>query len=219
MESAGERKLGPINSNDAREGLLVLVRHGESEGNRLNVFTGWRDLPLTPRGREEALAVADKLVSAGIGFEVAFTSALGRARETASIIVNRLGQPVEIRSSASLNERNYGELTGLNKTDAAERWGAEKVRLWRRSFELRPPGGESLQDTAARAVPFYRTAILPHLLCHDRVLVHGNSLRALIMFLDSLGPAAVERVELRTGEIRLYRVDSQGKAARASTLP
>ncbi len=144
------------NSSSAHEALLVLVRHGESEGNRKNVFTGWLDLPLSPRGREEALAVADRLATAHLGFEAAFSSDLSRTRETASIILNRLALGIELRASASLRERDYGELTGLNKSDAVARWGAEHVRLWRRSFKLRPPGGESLRDTAARVVPFYQ---------------------------------------------------------------
>lgn len=193
-------------------GLLVLVRHGESEGNQNNIFTGWRDLPLTERGRAEAREVASRLATAGIGFDVAFCSALGRARESADVILRELGQSAEIRASSSLNERDYGELTGLNKTDAAARWGAEQVRLWRRSFDQRPPGGESLRETAARVVSFYQDEILPLLVGGQRVLVvaHGNSLRALIMKLEGLGSKEIEGVELRTGEVRSYLIDSKG---------
>lgn len=186
----------------------------------MNIFTGWRDLPLTARGRLEALAVAEALATAHIGFDAAFSSALGRTRETASIILGRLGLALKNRASSSLNERDYGELTGMNKADAAARWGAEQVRLWRRSFALRPPGGESLADTAARVLPFYRSDILPLLMSGQRVLVvaHGNSLRAMIMMLDAIDTQVIERVELRTGEIRCYRLSPKGKVSASWTL-
>jgi 2,3-bisphosphoglycerate-dependent phosphoglycerate mutase len=204
----------------AAGGLLVLVRHGESEGNRRNIFTGWRDLGLTERGRDEALAVGNQLAAAGMVFDSAFTSALKRSQETALIILQRLGQTVEMHASSALNERDYGELTGLNKSDAASRWGAEQVRQWRRSFAVRPPGGESLKDTAGRVLPFYRLEILPHLAHGERVLVvaHGNSLRALLMALDGLSVHDIEQVEIRTGDIRAYRCDPAGNVTKASDL-
>lgn len=197
-------------------GLLVLARHGESEGNLKNIFTGWRDLPLTDRGQEEARQIGVRLATAGIGFDLAFCSALGRARQSANIILRELGQSVEMKASSSLNERDYGELTGLNKTDAAARWGTEQVRLWRRSFDQPPPGGESLRDTAARVEQFYEIEILPHLVAGQRVLVvaHGNSLRALIMRLEELDSKQIEGVELRTGEIRAYLIDTRGVVLR-----
>ncbi|HTV79802.1 MAG TPA: 2,3-bisphosphoglycerate-dependent phosphoglycerate mutase [Steroidobacteraceae bacterium] len=185
---------------------LVLVRHGESHGNHQNIFTGWRDLDLTARGKGEAWAVGTRLAATGIVFGAAFTSALKRARDSASIILERLGQDVKIYSSAALNERNYGELTGLDKAEAATRFGAEQVRLWRRSFERRPPGGESLKDTVDRVVPFYCAQILPHLGAGESTLIvaHGNSLRALVMNIEHLSPSKIEKLEFRTGEIRIY---------------
>jgi 2,3-bisphosphoglycerate-dependent phosphoglycerate mutase len=175
---------------------------------------------LTARGRDEALAVGNQLAAAGMVFDSAFTSALKRARETALIILQRLGQTVETHASSALNERDYGELTGLNKSDAASRWGAEQVRQWRRSFAMRPPGGESLKDTVERVLPFYRLEILPHLAHGERVLVvaHGNSLRALVMALDGLSSHDIEQVEIRTGDIRAYRCDRAGNVAKALDL-
>jgi 2,3-bisphosphoglycerate-dependent phosphoglycerate mutase len=201
-------------------GMLVLVRHGESQGNRRNIFTGWRDLELSAHGREEALAVGDRLAAAGTVFDAGFSSALKRARETASIILQRLAQTIEVRASSALNERDYGELTGLSKSEAATRWGVEKIQLWRRSFDLGPPGGESLKDTANRVLPYYRAEILPHVLRGECVLVvaHGNSLRALVMTLDGLDSREIEGVEIRTGEIRIYQIDSATAVAKTRTL-
>jgi 2,3-bisphosphoglycerate-dependent phosphoglycerate mutase len=204
----------------ASAGLLVLARHGESDGNRLNIFTGWRDLPLTDRGRHEAEVLGDRLASAGLRFEAAFSSCLSRARESAAIILERLGQKDIVQSTAAFNERNYGDLTGLNKDEAAQLWGAEQVWLWRRSFELRPPGGESLRETANRVLPFYEHDIRPLLTRGQHVLVvaHGNSLRALIMKLQVVSPAEIETIELRTGEIRLYEVDRDDDVRTRGTL-
>ncbi len=201
-------------------GLLVLSRHGESEGNRLNIFTGWLDLPLTEQGQSEARALAERLAKAKICFEAAFSSRLQRARQTASIILDSLGQDIGIESASALNERNYGDLTGLNKATAVDRWGAEQVRLWRRSFELRPPHGESLRDTTLRVAPFYNNHILPLLLIgkHTLVVAHGNSLRALIMIIESLSAVAIETVELRTGEVRIYEFDRAGAINKHGTL-
>lgn len=186
---------------------LVLVRHGESEGNRRNVFTGWTDLDLTERGVAEAHAVARSLASEKMEFARAFTSALVRAKRTAMIVLDDLGQAgVPVVSNPALNERDYGALTGLNKDEARARWGEAQVQIWRRSYEVAPPKGESLRDTAARVLPFYIASILPAVMRgqHVLVVVHGNSLRALVMALDGLTPGAITEVEFGTGDILIY---------------
>ncbi len=186
---------------------LVLVRHGQSEGNARNVFTGWLDLPLTQVGRDEALRAARAL--SGIGFipACAFSSTLDRANETARIIVSRLDPAIPVVSDAAMNERDYGELSGLDKAQAVARFGAERIRTWRRSVSLAPPGGESLLDTAARVRPFLEEVILPALRRGLDVMVvaHGNSLRALVWVLEALSAPDVKRLEIATGEIRVYR--------------
>lgn len=188
---------------------LVLVRHGQSEGNLKNIFTGWSDLGLTDQGIAEARAVGQRLQTLGVGFDVAFTSMLRRAWQSCSIVLKAMGQSdvPEFRDPA-LNERNYGELTGLNKDEARKRWGEAQVHLWRRSYEVPPPGGESLKDTSARVLPFFIQAILPRVMRGERTLVvaHGNSLRSLVMVLDRLSPEAVASVEFATGDIHLYQL-------------
>ncbi len=188
---------------------LVLVRHGQSEGNLKNIFTGWNDLGLTERGIAEARDVGQRLETLGVSFDVAFTSMLQRAWRSCSIVLKVMGQSDvrEFRDPA-LNERNYGELTGLNKDEARARWGEAQVHLWRRSYEVPPPGGESLKDTSARVLPFFIQAILPRVMRGERTLVvaHGNSLRSLVMVLDRLSPEAVASVEFATGDIHLYRL-------------
>ena len=188
---------------------LVLVRHGQSEGNLKNIFTGWNDLGLTERGVSEARAVGQRLETLGVSFDVAFTSMLRRAWQSCSIVLKVMGQSDvrELRDTA-LNERNYGDLTGLNKDQARARWGEEQVHLWRRSYEVPPPGGESLKDTSARVLPFFIQAILPRVMRGERTLVvaHGNSLRSLVMVLDRLSPEAVTSVEFATGDIHLYHL-------------
>ena len=188
---------------------LVLVRHGQSEGNLKNIFTGWNDLGLTERGIAEARDVGQRLETLGLSFDVAFTSMLQRAWRSCSIVLKVMGQSDvrEFRDPA-LNERNYGELTGLNKDEARARWGETQVHLWRRSYEVPPPGGESLKDTSARVLPFFIQAILPRVMRGERTLVvaHGNSLRSLVMVLDRLSPEAVTSVEFATGDIHLYRL-------------
>jgi 2,3-bisphosphoglycerate-dependent phosphoglycerate mutase len=187
---------------------LVLVRHGQSEFNARNLFTGWADPPLTEIGVQEANAVSDRLEGLGMRFDAAFSSALRRSRQTTEIILDRLGGPEGYIEDAALNERDYGDLTGLNKTEAASRWGGQQVRRWRRSYAEAPPKGESLRDTAARALSFYLRQILPCVMRDETTLVvaHGNSLRALIMTLDDLTPEAISNVELATGEVRLYHL-------------
>lgn len=191
------------------ERLLVLVRHGQSDWNLKNLFTGWKDPGLTELGTAEAKAAGSALQKLGIGFDIAFTSALSRAQETARLVLAAMGQPdLETIRDAALNERDYGDLSGLNKDDARARWGAEQVHVWRRSYDVPPPGGESLKDTVARALPYYVGSILPRVMRGERVLVaaHGNSLRALVMVLDGLTPETIPSLELATGIPLVYRL-------------
>jgi 2,3-bisphosphoglycerate-dependent phosphoglycerate mutase len=186
------------------ERILVLVRHGESEWNLKNLFTGWRDIDLTENGIEEARAAGRKLKAQGIRFDIGFTSALIRAQRSLDLVLEEMGQVgiPEFKDQA-LNERDYGDLSGLNKDDARKKWGADQVLLWRRSYDVAPPGGESLKDTAARVLPYYIQEILPRLLNGDNVLIsaHGNSLRALVMVLEKLSPQQIVRRELATGSM------------------
>jgi len=191
------------------ERLLVLVRHGQSEWNLKNLFTGWRDVGLTEAGIEEARAAGRRLKARGFHFDLAYTSALKRARDTLTIMLEELGQSdLEIIADQALNERDYGDLVGLNKDDARKRWGEEQVHQWRRSYDVAPPGGESLKDTLARALPYYVTHILPDVLSGKRVLVsaHGNSLRALIMAIEGQSRDEIVKLELATGLPMVYRL-------------
>lgn len=200
---------------------LVLVRHGQSEWNARNLFTGWRDPELTALGRKEAERAGRLLRDRGLHFDIAFTSVLCRAEETNRIILAELGQgDLPVVRDAALNERDYGDLAGLNKDDARKRWGDEQVHAWRRSFAVRPPGGESLQDTAGRVLPYYEREILPRVLKGQCVLVsaHGNSLRALVMMLDGLEEAEVVALDIPTGVPLLYELDGQGRVLRKETL-
>ena len=189
--------------------ILVLVRHGESTGNLANSFTGWRDLDLTERGRLQAQAVAQRLLIRNIPFAKVFTSNLQRTRHSAEITLEALGRKdLPIIADAALNERDYGDLTGLDKDEARRRWGNDQVQRWRRSYEHAPPGGESLRDTVARVLPYFLRHILPCVMRGDPTLVvaHGNSLRALIMALDGLTPAQISEFELQTGETLIYEL-------------
>ncbi|MGB7037886.1 MAG: 2,3-bisphosphoglycerate-dependent phosphoglycerate mutase, partial [Xanthobacteraceae bacterium] len=180
------------------ERILVLVRHGESDWNLKNLFTGWRDVDLTEKGIEEARAAGRKLKGLGLRFDVAFTSALIRAQRSLDLMLDELGQTgIPMFKNLALNERDYGDLSGLNKDDARKKWGDEQVLLWRRSYDVAPPGGESLKDTAARVLPYYIQEILPRVLTGDNVLVsaHGNSLRALVMGLEKLSPEQIVKRE------------------------
>lgn len=190
------------------ERCLVLLRHGQSAWNLENLFTGWRDPDLTDKGVEEARAAGRRLRAQGVEFDVAFTSALGRAQRTLRLALGELGQDPPVIADQALNERDYGDLSGLNKDDARKKWGEEQVHLWRRSYDVPPPGGESLKDTVARALPYYAQEILPRVLRGENVLVaaHGNSLRALVMVLDRLGPDTIPGVELATGVPLFYRL-------------
>ena len=189
--------------------LLVLARHGQSEWNLKNLFTGWKDPGLTDLGIEEARNAGRRLKEMGVQFDVAFTSDLGRAQRTCKLILEEIGQPdLKTIADQALNERDYGDLSGLNKDDARARWGAEQVHLWRRSYDVQPPGGESLKDTVARVLPYYVQEILPQVMRGESVLVaaHGNSLRALVMVLDRLTPETIPTVELDTGLPFVYRL-------------
>jgi len=189
--------------------LLVLVRHGQSDWNLKNLFTGWKDPDLTPKGVGEAKAAGQRLKAMGLSFDTAYTSALTRAQHTLKLMLDELGQPnLETTRDQALNERDYGDLCGLNKDDARKKWGEEQVHLWRRSYDVPPPGGESLKDTVARALPYYCQHILPSVLGGKRVLVaaHGNSLRALVMVLDRLTPETIPSMELETGVPLVYRL-------------
>jgi 2,3-bisphosphoglycerate-dependent phosphoglycerate mutase len=189
--------------------VLVLARHGQSDWNLKNLFTGWKDPGLTELGIREARTAGQRLKQMGLSFDVAFTSALGRAQRTCEIILEEIGRPsVPTIRDQALNERDYGDLAGLNKDEARARWGAEQVHVWRRSYDVAPPGGESLKDTVARVLPYYVQNILPRVMRGERVLVaaHGNSLRALVMVLDRLTPEAIPEVELATGIPLVYRL-------------
>ena len=191
------------------ERLLVLVRHGQSDWNLKNLFTGWKDPDLTDKGQAEAKAAGQRLKAMGLQFDIAFTSALTRAQHTCSLILNELGQSDlnTIREQA-LNERDYGDLSGLNKDDARAKWGEDQVHVWRRSYDVPPPNGESLKDTVARVLPYYCHEILPRVLNGERVIVaaHGNSLRAIVMVLDRLTPDTIPTMELDTGVPLVYRL-------------
>jgi 2,3-bisphosphoglycerate-dependent phosphoglycerate mutase len=200
---------------------LVLVRHGQSEWNALNLFTGWKNPDLTPLGIDEARRAGEELKKLGITFDIGFTSALLRAQHTFDIIARELGQPdLRVIRDRSLNERHYGDLSGLNKDEAREKWGPDQVHLWRRSYLVAPPNGESLRDTVARVVPFYVQHILPIVLRGERVLVaaHGNSLRALCMVLDQLSPESVTKLELATGVPVVYCLNTDSTVASKRVL-
>lgn len=201
--------------------LLVLVRHGQSDWNLKNLFTGWKDPDLTPKGIEEAVAAGQRLKKLGLTFDKAFTSDLVRAQNTLKLVLQELGQEgLETFQDQALNERDYGDLSGLNKDEARKKWGEEQVHVWRRSYDVSPPGGESLKDTVARVLPYYVQTILPRVMRGERTLVaaHGNSLRALIMVLDGLSPSAITKVELNTGEPIVYRLRDDTSVASKEIL-
>jgi 2,3-bisphosphoglycerate-dependent phosphoglycerate mutase len=192
-------------------GTLMLVRHGQSIWNSEDRFTGWTDVPLTDQGRAEARAAGDLLKA--YRFDRAFTSALGRAQETLRIILGVIGQPdLPVEYDSALNERHYGDLQGLNKTETAEKIGREIVHQWRRSYDVPPPGGESLKDTQVRVMPYYRARIEPLVVSGQSILVvaHANSLRALVMVLDGVTPEEVPDLKIPTGIPRCYQIDANG---------
>ena len=199
----------------ATDNVLVLVRHGQSEWNKLNLFTGWRDPGLSEKGVDEARQAGRLLKAEGYKFDVAFTSVLKRAQHTLDLMLEELGQSgLVTHADQALNERDYGDLAGLNKDDARRRWGEEQVHIWRRSYDVNPPGGESLKDTAARTLPYYESQIWPEVKEGRNVLVsaHGNSLRSIVMKLDELSEDEVVKLEIATGVPIVYQLDDQGRA-------
>ncbi len=188
---------------------LVLIRHGQSDWNLKNLFTGWKDPALTPVGVEEARAAGRRIKALGVGFDKAFTSALSRAQHTTQLVLEEMGaSSLPVVKDARLNERDYGDLSGRNKAEAAQKWGDEQVMIWRRSYDIPPPGGESLRDTLARVLPYYCQDILPCVLRGERTVVvaHGNSLRALLMVLERATPETIPGIELATGVPVVYRL-------------
>ena len=201
--------------------LLVLVRHGQSEWNLKNLFTGWRDVDLTEKGIAEARAAGRKLKAQGVGFDFAYTSDLKRAQNTLTLILEEMGQSnLPVIRNVALNERDYGDLSGLNKDDARKKWGEEQVHTWRRSYAVAPPGGESLRDTGARVWPYYLHTIQPHVMRGEGVLIsaHGNSLRALIMALEGLSGEEIVKRELETGLPIVYRLNADTTIASKDVL-
>ena len=201
---------------------LILVRHGQSEWNQQNLFTGWRDPDLTELGVTEARNAGRALKAEGITFTIAFTSELMRAQKTCALLLEEQGQSdLQTIRNVALNERDYGDLSGLNKDDAREKWGEEQVHIWRRSFDTPPPGGESLKDTAERVLPYFNNTIMPRIRAGENVLVaaHGNSLRALVMVLDGLGETEIIQVDIATGEPYIYDMGAQGEVVGKRILP
>lgn len=192
---------------------LVLLRHGQSQWNLENRFTGWVDIDLSQKGVEEAHAAAGKLKKGKIKFDMAYTSVLVRATRTLDIVLADLGQKgIPVENDKALNERMYGDLQGLNKDDMRKKFGAKQVQLWRRSFDVRPPNGESLKDTCARTLPYYKKKIAPQLLAGKNVLVaaHGNSLRALVKHIEKIADADIPKVEIPTGQPWVYQMHKKG---------
>ena len=201
--------------------LLVLVRHGQSEWNKKNLFTGWKDVDLTEQGIDEARRAGRSVKAEGLSFDIAYTSELIRAQKTLDLMLEEAGLAgLETVRDQALNERDYGDLTGLNKDDAREKWGEEQVHIWRRSYDVPPPGGESLKDTAARVLPYYIGRILPDVLGGKRVVIsaHGNSLRALMMVLDGLSREEVTGLEIGTGIPFVYRLNADSTVASKMVL-
>jgi 2,3-bisphosphoglycerate-dependent phosphoglycerate mutase len=197
------------------------VRHGQSDWNLKNLFTGWRDVGLTEKGVAEARAAGKKLKAQGLHFDVAFTSVLSRAQRTLDFVLEEMGETdITVFKDQALNERDYGDLSGLNKDDARKKWGEEQVHVWRRSYDVAPPGGESLRDTAARVLPYYIQEILPRVLRGDNVIVvaHGNSLRALVMVLERLSPTEIVGREIATGVPLIYRLNADSTVAEKKDL-
>jgi 2,3-bisphosphoglycerate-dependent phosphoglycerate mutase len=200
---------------------LVLVRHGQSEWNLKNLFTGWKNPDLTPVGIEEAKKAGQEIKKLGITFDKAFTSGLKRAQDTCDIVLKELGQSsLPIVKDIQLNERDYGDLSGLNKAEAAQKWGDEQVMIWRRSYDTPPPGGESLKDTLARVLPYYCQEILPCVLRGERTVVvaHGNSLRALLMVLEKANKESIMKMELETGVPVVYQLDADSTVTSKKVL-
>jgi 2,3-bisphosphoglycerate-dependent phosphoglycerate mutase len=195
-------------------GKLILVRHGQSQWNLENRFTGWVDVPITPLGEQEAHRAGKELRAAGIKFDLAFVSDLIRANQTLEVMLDELGQKdLPVKKDAALNERHYGDLQGLDKAETAKKYGDAQVHIWRRSFDVKPPNGESLKDTADRTLPYFDKYILPEVKSGKNVLVsaHGNSLRAIIMELEKLTPEQIMKVEIGTCRPLYYDIGPKGE--------
>jgi 2,3-bisphosphoglycerate-dependent phosphoglycerate mutase len=198
---------------------LVIVRHGQSQWNLENRFTGWVDVPLSEKGIAEAIAAGEKLKD--FRFDEAFTSALQRAQHTLDYILKANGQSdIQLTKDQALNERMYGDLQGLDKAETAKKFGDEQVHIWRRSFDVAPPGGESLKDTAARVIPYLEAVIIPKLKAGKNIIIaaHGNSLRALVMYLEKMTPEEILKFEIPTGSPRLYELDAELNIQKAAYL-
>ena len=192
-----------------KERNLILVRHGQSEWNKLNLFTGWKDPALTELGIKEAINAGKLLKDESLEFDIMFTSDLFRAQETGRLILEHMDQlDIPVIKDQSLNERNYGELAGLNKDDARKKWGEEQVHIWRRSFDVPPPGGESLKNTAERVLPYFKSQILPKVRDGLNIIIaaHGNSLRALVMELEQISSDQIVQLEIATGDPLIYEL-------------
>jgi len=198
---------------------LVLLRHGESQWNLENRFTGWIDVPLSPKGEEEARSAGEKLKD--FHFHRAFSSVLRRANDTLAIVLRIIGQSgIPTEFDQALNERHYGDLQGLNKAETAKKFGDDQVKIWRRSYDIRPPNGESLKDTADRVLPYWEKKILPHLMKGEDIVIaaHGNSLRALVMHLDKLSKAQVLELNIPTGVPLFYELDGSATSLSSKYL-
>lgn len=198
------------------QNVLVLVRHGQSEWNKLNLFTGWRDPDLTEQGVAEAIRAGQLLKDQKFVFDIAYTSVLQRANRTLKLMLGEMGQEeLQTVRDQALNERDYGDISGMNKDEAREKWGAEQIHIWRRSFDIPPPGGESLKDTAARVIPYYTDKIWPDVKAGRNVILaaHGNSIRALIMHLEKLSSDEILKREVATGAPLVYRLNEDGSVA------
>ena len=198
---------------------LILIRHGQSEWNELNLFTGWKNPGLTKKGEKEATDAGKLLREKGIIFDIAFTSALKRAQDTLTIILKEIDQTsLKIIKDQSLNERDYGDLSGLNKDEARKKWGEDKVHQWRRSFDIPPPGGESLKNTAERVLPYYESNIVPRINEGLNILIaaHGNSLRSLVMHLDNISTEDIVKLEIGTGVPLIYETESSENIKRVN---
>ena len=196
------------------QNFLVLVRHGQSKWNAKNLFTGWKNPGLTSDGKKEAINAGLLIKQRNIQFSMMFTSALKRAQITGQIILDGIEQTdIKIKKNQALNERDYGDLSGLNKDDARKEWGEEQVHIWRRSYDVPPPGGESLKDTAERVLPYFNISIMPRILKGENILIaaHGNSLRSLVMQLDNLSKEEVIALEIPTGAPIIYSFEGNEK--------
>ncbi len=195
---------------ESKNNFLVLVRHGQSEWNEKNLFTGWKNPTLTRRGKEEARKAGLKIRSINLKFDLHFTSELLRAQITGEIIQREIDQQIKTFKNIALNERDYGDLSGLNKDEARKKWGEEQVHIWRRSYDISPPGGESLKDTSNRVIPYFEETIKPELEMKKNILItaHGNSLRALIKKIENISSANIVKLEIATGEPIIYSLSN-----------